>query len=248
MFLLPRHRRTTVGLAAATALALSCGWATADSSAADSPAPGAGTVLWTPSTAQGPSSFTGVQCATGNFGVVQDPAKGSVWRAFQAAGEERCETLGPNLTEGDTFYLGWSSKLDIKDTNSRYVFQLKCSPSTGTANHPIEIDATTKRIRLQEWDTDHVAHTLWTAPTANGQWHSYALKIRLGRTDGTIDFWFDGVKQTFTTGSGTFTGTTWDGDRNYFKWGSYHLSTGDATNTFTSPVMATTLEAATAGS
>ncbi|MFD8755037.1 heparin lyase I family protein [Kitasatospora sp. NPDC059577] len=237
----PSRRRTlTYGGVATTVLALS--WATA------APSSAAGQVLWTPSTSKGPSSFASVQCASGNFKVVNDAAKGKVWRAYQAAGQERCETLSPELKKGDTFYLGWSSKVDIKDDNSRYVFQLKCSPSTDTANHPIEIDATNGRIRLQEWDTQHVSHTLWTAPTTNGQWHSYALKIRLGRTDGTIDFWFDGKKQTFTTGSGTFKGTTWDGDSDYLKWGSYHESTGDATNTFTSPVMATTLEAATAGS
>ncbi|WP_316529504.1 heparin lyase I family protein [Kitasatospora brasiliensis] len=234
------HRRKAAAAAAVATFAIT--WAGVTPSSA------AGTVLWTPSTGKGPSSFSAVQCAAGNFGVVKDSVKGSVWHAFQAAGEERCETLSPDLKEGDTFYLGWSSKMDVKDTESRYVFQLKCSPSTDTANHPIEIDILNGRLRLQEWDINHASHSLWTAQTANNTWHSYALKIRLGRTDGTIDFWFDGVKQTFTTGSGTFTGTTWDGDRNYLKWGSYHLSSGDATNTFTSPVMATTLEAATAGS
>ncbi|WP_030061773.1 heparin lyase I family protein [Streptomyces novaecaesareae] len=236
----PSRRKLAYGGVAVATLAISCGTIT--------PSSAAGQVLWTPSTSKGASSFASVQCASGNFKVVNDAAKGKVWRAYQAAGQERCETLSPDLKNGDTFYLGWSSKVDIKDANSRYVFQLKCDPSTDTANHPIEIDATDGRIRLQEWDTQHVSHTLWTAPTANGQWHSYALKIRLGRTDGTIDFWFDGKKQTFTTGSGTFKGTTWDGNRNYLKWGSYHPSSGDATNTFTSPVMATTLEAATAGS
>ncbi|MFB6893563.1 heparin lyase I family protein [Kitasatospora sp. NPDC056327] len=243
MSLPSQYRRTAAGAVALAALAVTGVSATAGTSAA-----AAGQVLWTPSTAEGPSSFAAVQCAPGNLKVVRSAAKGDVWRAFQAAGEERCETLSPNLKEGETFFLGWSSKLNITDTNSRYVFQLKCSPSAGTANHPIEIDATSGRIRLQEWDTDHVAHTLWTAPTVNNQWHSYALKIRLGRTDGTIDFWFDGVKQTFTTGADTFRGTTWDGNRNYLKWGSYHQSPGGASNTFTSPVMATTLEAATAGS
>ncbi|MDH6709496.1 hypothetical protein P3T27_006244 [Kitasatospora sp. MAA19] len=240
MSLLSHRRKLAAGGVAVATLAISC--VSVTPSSAD------GQVLWTPSTSKGPSSFAGVQCAAGNFGVVDDAVKGRVWQAFQAAGEERCETLSPDLKDGDTFYLGWSSKVDIKDTNSRYVFQLKCSPSTGTANHPIEIDATGGRVRLQEWDTDHVAHSLWTAPVSNGQWHSYALKIRLGRTDGTIDFWFDGVKQTFTTGSGTFKGTTSDGTRNYLKWGSYHPSSGDATNTFTSPIMATTLSAATSGS
>ncbi|MFB7911634.1 heparin lyase I family protein [Kitasatospora sp. NPDC059146] len=244
---LSRHRRLAVGALALATCAVSCGSAAADSPAAAPAA--AGKVLWTPSTKTGPSSFPGVQCAApSTFGVVKDPAKGDVWRAFQAANQERCETVGPDLRSGDTFYLGWSSTVDIKDDQSRYVFQLKCSPSEGTANHPIEIDITNSRVRLQEWDTEHVAHPLWTAPVNNGEWHAYALKIHLGRTDGTIDFWFDGKKQTFSTGAGTFKGTTWDGDRNYLKWGSYHQNPGAATNTFTSPVMATTLALATAGS
>ncbi len=206
-----------------------------------------GKVLWKPNTTVGPTSFASVQCATGNFSVVTS-GKGKVWQAYQAAGQERCEALGPVLTDGQTFYVGWSSKVAIDDSNDRYIFQLKCDPSTGTANHPIEIDATDGRVRLQEWDTKHVAHPIWTAPIANNQWHSYALKIHLGRTDGTIDLWYDGKKQTFSTGSGTFTGTTYDGSSDYLKWGSYHPSSGAAYNTFTSPTMATTLQLATAGS
>ncbi|BAJ31267.1 MULTISPECIES: heparin lyase I family protein [Kitasatospora] len=199
-------------------------------------------VLWAADTARGPSSFAAVQCKAGNFGTVQDAAKGKVWRAKQVAGEERCETLSPDLTNGSTIYVGWSSRVRIDDDQSRYVFQLKCSPSEGTANHPVEIDIADGRVRLQEWDTDHVAHPIWSAPVGNDQWHRYVLKLRLGRTDGTIDFWYDGVKQTFTTGSGTYTGTTWDGTRNYLKWGSYHPSPADAVNTFTSPVIATTYD------
>ncbi|MBD0689506.1 heparin lyase I family protein [Streptomyces sp. CBMA123] len=242
MSLLSRHHRLAVGALALATFAISCSSAAASTSAT-------GKVLWTPSTKTGPSSFLGIQCASpSSFGVVKDPVKGNVWKALQAANQERCETVGPDLKQGDTFYLGWSSKVDVQDDQSRYVFQLKCSPSEGTANHPIEIDIANGRVRLQEWDTEHNAHPLWTAPVKNAEWHAYALKIHLGRTDGTIDFWFDGKKQTFSTGSGTFKGTTWDGDRNYLKWGSYHQNQGDATNTFTSPVMATTLETATAGS
>ncbi|MFI9330059.1 hypothetical protein ACIGZJ_21230, partial [Kitasatospora sp. NPDC052868] len=82
MSFLSEHRRTAVGVVALTTLAISCGTATASSSAAVP-----GKVLWTPSTGKGPSSFAAVQCAAGGFGVVKDSAKGSVWRAFQAAGE-----------------------------------------------------------------------------------------------------------------------------------------------------------------
>ncbi|MFF7636279.1 heparin lyase I family protein [Kitasatospora sp. NPDC008050] len=241
MSLLFANRKLSGASVAVAALAISCGAAT--------PSNAAGPVIWEPSTSVGPSSFASVQCAPGGFGVVDDPGKGRrVWRADQGAGQERCEALSGGLTEGNTFYVGWSSKLNISDSGDRYVFQLKCSPSVGTANHPIELDATNGRIRLQEWDVDHVSHALWSAPIANNQWHSYALKIHLGRTDGSIDFWFDGVKQTFSTGAGTFVGTTYDGTSDYLKWGSYHPSPGDATNTFTSPVMATTLSAATSGS
>ncbi|MER7845692.1 heparin lyase I family protein [Kitasatospora sp. NPDC096077] len=252
MSLLPHHRRLALVTLALALSSVSCTSATASTntpSASSASSAKAGKVLWTPSTKAGPSSFRGIQCAApGTFGVVKDPVKGDVWKAYQAAGVERCETVGPELDEGDTFYLGWSSKVEVGDDADRYVFQLKCSPSTDTANHPIEIDITNARVRLQEWDTDHVAHPLWTAPVKNGEWHKYALKIHLGRSDGTIDFWFDGEKQTFNTGEGTFEGTTWDGDTDYLKWGSYHQNPGDATNTFTSPVMATTLETATAGS
>ncbi|GAA1983695.1 heparin lyase I family protein [Kitasatospora viridis] len=238
-----------LGAVAVAALAVSCGTAgAAGDAAAPAPSPSAGQVLWTPSTTAGPSSFADVQCAApGSFGVVSD-AKGKVWQAEQPAGLQRCEVRGPALTAGSTFYLGWSSKVHIGDGNDRYVFQLKCEPSTGTANHPIDLDASNGRIRLQEWDTDHTSHDLWSAPFSNDKWHSYALRIHLDRTAGTIDFWFDGVKQTFATGSGTFTGTTYDGTGDYLKWGSYHQSDGAASNTFTSPVMATTLATATAGS
>ncbi|MEZ0111615.1 hypothetical protein ABH920_005633 [Catenulispora sp. EB89] len=256
------RRRLTVWGAGAAALALTGGAivvaeaaSATGTSSAGTPVTGtsvtstsAGKVLWKPDTAVGPSSFASVQCATGNFKVVSGGVKGKVWQAYQAAGQERCEALGPTLTEGQTFYVGWSSKVAIADNDDRYVFQLKCDPSTGTANHPIEIDATNGRVRLQEWDLNHVAHPIWTAPIANNQWHSYALKIHLARSGGTIDFWYDGAKQTFTTGSGTFTGTTYDGTSDYLKWGSYHPSPGAASDTFTSPTMATTLPLATAGS
>jgi hypothetical protein len=241
------HRRLTFWGAGVAALALT-GGAIAVAEGASATGTSSGKVLWKPDTAVGPSSFASVQCATGNFKVVSGGVKGKVWQAYQAAGQERCEALGPTLTEGQTFYVGWSSKVAIADSNDRYIFQLKCDPSTGTANHPIEIDATNGRVRLQEWDTHHVAHPIWTAPIANNQWHSYALKIHLARSGGTIDLWYDGAKQTFTTGSGTFTGTTYDGTSDYLKWGSYHPSSGAASNTFTSPTMATTLQSATSGS
>ncbi|MFF9483192.1 heparin lyase I family protein [Streptomyces sp. NPDC014733] len=215
--------------------------------AAALPSAKAGRVLWTPKITAGRGAFPSVQCATGGFRVVRDPVKGKVWRAHQPGGQERCEAVGPTLKSGSTFYLGWSSKVDIRDSKNRYIFQLKCSPSTGTANHPVELDATKGRVRLQAWTHRHVAVPLWSAPVKKGSWHSYVLKIREGRSKGTVELWFDGVKQRFANGTTRYTGTTYDGTTNYLKWGSYHPSKGDATHWFTSPRMATT-RAAAAGS
>ena len=213
------------------------------------PPPGSsGSLLWSPDINRGPSAFPSVQCADNTFGVTTDPAKGRVWQAEQPGGQERCEVVGPTLTNGSTYYLGWSSKVNITDGTSRYLFQLKCSPSVGTANHPVVLEETGGQIHLEEWTLDHNQVLLWSAPLTNNTWHSYGLRIHEGQTDGTIQFWYDGVQQTFSTGSSTYTGTTYDGTSDYLKWGVYHPATNNAYQWFTSPRMATSLAVAAAGS
>ena len=221
---------TAVAGAAALAAVLTAGPVTAAPARAAAPA----SVTWSADPADGPSAFPSVQCSDGSseFSTASDPDKGDVWVAKQAAGAERCEVEGPDVQQGETFYLGWSSKYHITDSTSRYVFQLKCSPSSGTANHPVVLEVIGGKLRLQEWTTDHTAVTLWDTPIANDQWHSIAFRISAGRTNGTIQFWFDGKRQTFSDGSTTYTGTTYDGTRDYLKWGVYHQAQEDATQTF----------------
>ncbi|MBN9740556.1 hypothetical protein DMP23_05450 [Amycolatopsis sp. A1MSW2902] len=189
-------------------------------------------VTWSADPADGPGAFNSVQCADGHFKTATDAAKGKVWVAEQLAQEERCEAVGPDLAAGKTFYLGWSSKYRITDSTSRYVFQLKCSPSTGTANHPIVLKISGGKLQLEEWTTDHTSVKLWNAPVSNDEWHDIAFRISTDRTQGTIQFWFDGKRQTFSDGSTTYTGTTIDGTRNYLKWGVYHQADETATQWF----------------
>ncbi|GAB3381182.1 heparin lyase I family protein [Amycolatopsis echigonensis] len=193
------------------------------------PAPAPRSVTWSADPAAGVGAFTSIQCADGHFKTAKDAAKGKVWVAEQLANEERCEAVGPDLSAGKTFYLGWSSKYRITDSTSRYVFQLKCSPSTGTANHPIVLEVIGGKLRLEDWTTDHTSVTLWDTPISNDQWHDIAFRISTDRTKGTIQFWFDGKRQTFSDGSTTYTGTTIDGTRNYLKWGVYHQADQTAT-------------------
>ncbi|WP_409182147.1 heparin lyase I family protein [Amycolatopsis sp. VS8301801F10] len=196
------------------------------------PAPAPQSVSWSADPVDGVGAFNSIQCADGHFKTA-DSVKGKVWVAEQLAQEERCEAVGPDLAAGKTFYLGWSSKYRITDSTSRYVFQLKCSPSDGTANHPIVLKISGGRLQLEEWTTDHTSVKLWSAPVSNDQWHDIAFRIFTDRTQGTIQFWFDGQRQTFSDGSTTYTGTTIDGTRNYLKWGVYHQADQTATQWLT---------------
>ncbi|WP_370939097.1 heparin lyase I family protein [Amycolatopsis sp. cg13] len=203
-------------------------------------APAPRSVTWSADPADGAKAFNSVQCADGHFKTA-DSVKGKVFVAEQLAKEERCEAVGPDLEAGKTFYLGWSSKYRITDSTSRYVFQLKCSPSTGTANHPIVLKISGGKLQLEEWTVDHTSVKLWEAPVSNDQWHDIAFRISTDRTKGTIQFWFDGKQQTFSDGSTTYTGTTIDGDRNYLKWGVYHEADQTATQWFSKIRMGTSL-------
>ena len=252
-------RRTRVWLAAAVSVAVAGGAAIlADAQAATHQAathhpygpgpaapptapPAAGKLLWSAAPAKGLKAFASVQCATDTFTAVADKRLGEVWQVVQPAHLERCEGLGPDVTLKSSYYLGWSSKFDITDGMSRYLFQLKCDPSTGTANHPVVLEDVNGRIELEDWTPKHTSVVLWSTPAVNDKWSSYALRISEGRTDGTIQFWYDGVEQKLSNGSDTYTGTTYDGTVDYLKWGLYHPSKGSATQWLTTPRMGTTL-------
>jgi hypothetical protein len=218
----------------------------APSAGAPSAVHGAG-LLWSavPGTAGGTAQFASVQCVSRTFTSTGDAAMGAVWKVVQPPHQERCEVRGPTVTPGSAYYLGWSSKFDITDGMSRYIFQVKCDPSTGTANHPVVLDVVDGRIELQEWRPDHTSVVLWSTAAVNDRWSTYALGISEGRTDGTIRFWYDGVPQTLAGGSQTYTGTTYDGTVSYLKWGLYHPSAGTATQWLGAIRMGTTLSAVT---
>ncbi|MEU6019336.1 heparin lyase I family protein [Streptomyces sp. NPDC047515] len=199
------------------------------------------TLRWSADPRKGIREFSSVQCDAKTFGTTTDRSKGRVWQVRQPAHLERCEGVGPTVTAGSTYYLGWSSKFHITDSTSRYLFQLKCSPSVGTANHPIVLVVTHGHIELQEWTHKHKKVVLWRTKAVNDRWNSYVLKVYGHRTKGTIRFWFNGAPQKLSNGSYTFTGTTYDGTRDYLKWGIYHTAPATATHWLSTIKMGTSL-------
>ena len=83
---------------------------------------GADSVSWSADPGDGVDTFQSIQCDTDTFTTTTDPERGLVWQAEQPAGLERCESVGPDVTDGSTYYLGWSSKFHITDSTSRYLF------------------------------------------------------------------------------------------------------------------------------
>lgn len=242
-----RRKAFRIGVPAAAAVSAVAFLVAPTQAAAPSAASGravtaGGSLLWSADPKNGTGAFQQVQCPTSSdFAAVADPAMGTVWKVTQPAQAERCEAVGPSVKSGSSFYLGWSSKFDITDTESRYIFQLKCDPSTGTANHPIVLEVVGGRIELEDWTTSHQLIDLWSTPAVNLKWNSYALHVTEGRTDGTIQFWFNGKLQTLSNGKTTFTGTTYDGTSDYLKWGLYHTATQTAYQWLTTLKQGTTL-------
>jgi hypothetical protein len=202
---------------------------------------GTHSLSWSADPHHGVGAFPSIQCDTGTFRTTTDPQQGLVWQAEQPANLERCESVGPDLKQGSTYYLGWSSKFHITDSTSRYIFQVKSSPSTGTANHPIVLEVVGGQLQLQEWTHEHNEVVLWQTKAVDDHWNRYALRVFEGQTKGTIQFWFNGKPQQLSNGSNTYTGTTYDGTRSYLKWGLYHVAPEPATQWLSTIKMGSTL-------
>ncbi|MFD8491767.1 heparin lyase I family protein [Amycolatopsis sp. NPDC059657] len=231
------HTIVFKSVAAAAALtALSAGQVQASTTA----------LRWSADPRDGIGAFKSIQCDSKTFATGTDSVKGAVWTVTQPAKQERCEAVGPDVSPTESYYLGWSSKFSIGDSESRYFFQVKSSPSSGTANHPVVIGVINGELQLHSWTTDHKDVLLWRGKAVKDQWNDYALRITSGKQDGTVQFWFNGTRQRLLTGSETYTGTTYDGTRTYLKWGIYHPAPGVATSSISTIKMGSSLADVTA--
>jgi hypothetical protein len=210
------------------------------------PHPVAGKLLWSAVPGKpAAKEFASVQCTTNTFTNVNGGSMGRVWQVVQPPHLERCEGVGPTVTQNNTYYLGWSSKFHITDGMSRYIFQEKCDPSTGTSNHPVVLEVVNGKVELEEWTPRHTSVVLWSTKAVNDRWSTYALRITENRSKGAIQFWYNGVPQKLSNGSYTFTGSTYDGSTDYLKWGLYHPSKGSATQWLSTIKVGTSLAAVT---
>jgi F5/8 type C domain/Polysaccharide lyase len=205
-------------------------------------APAGADIIWDGDASKGTGVFSligqGNCLAPSSITAVDDPVHGRVWRYHKPAETNRCENHGFRVdgserraTEGETWYLGWWSKLS-STANNNANFQWK-SYGSHIQNFPLVLKMINGQMTLMQRQPEGVTTFLWRRTLSANQWNHFVLGIHVssGLRGGWVELWFNGVKQTFTTGGTRFACRTLDsGDHNCPKWGVYGGSGQAMTN------------------
>ncbi|WP_158879396.1 heparin lyase I family protein [Amycolatopsis anabasis] len=186
-------------------------------------------LLWNGDAALGKGVFANIggECASpGDVTAVDDADRGKVWRYRKPGGLNRCESRGIKVggkeytfRNGQTYYLGWSSKL-TSTVNNNANFQWK-SYGNHTQNYPVVLKVIDGRFALLQRQPNET-RIIWRTPLAANTWHRVVLGLHLSDQlkGGWVELYYDGVQQTFDGGSKRWPCRTFD-DENHPKWGVY---------------------------
>lgn len=159
-----------------------------------------------------------------------DATYGNVWKFYKPKESPRCEVhaaKGFQAGQDDVFYLGWRCKLSMAGTTKTYaIFQWKSYP-TDVVNHPVMLRTLDGKFVLEHYNPDgaggRTKTVLWEAPIVTNSWVTFVVNIKASTSNtGYVKFWYNGVQQTFKTGSNTFVCTTLTSDYCDPKWGVYN--------------------------
>jgi len=200
------------------------------------------TLLWDGNATNGTSVFKllnledengisqGNPSPNGSFIVAtNDPIFGAVWLFYKAANDLRCEAHGANGVNpaiGQTYSIGWRSKLVLPvSADMNAIFQWKAYGEPQLQDFPITIAPGGGNLNLNQFNpSDAGGQTfLWSTPLITNVWNQHVLCISVSDQDygGSIQYWFNGVQQTFQTGANIFDCRTFDGTSVDPKWGAY---------------------------
>jgi hypothetical protein len=161
--------------------------------------------------------------------TVTDPIFGTVWQFYKAVNDLRCEAHGANGINpaiGQTYYIGWRSKLRMTPTaNLNAIFQWKAYGTPQLQDFPITIAPGAGNLNLNEFNPSGAGGQtfLWSTPLITNVWNQHVLCISVSDQDygGSIQYWYNGTQQIFNTGSNIFYCRTFDGTSVDPKWGAY---------------------------
>lgn len=201
--------------------------------------PAHASLIWDGDAAKGTGVFglIGSNCASpGSVTAVTDAERGSVWRFRKPAGSNRCEVHGIahdgddyHFVNGNTYYLGWSSKLSNTVDNNA-VFQWK-SYGDHIQNWPVVLKMIDGELTMIQRQPDGTIYTIWSTPVSAGAWNHVVVGLHLSDETwgGWVELWFNGVKQTFRDGTQRWACRTWD-STNDPKWGVYGAESSSVDN------------------
>src|SRR5579859_4081580 len=183
-------------------------------------------LVWSGDPAGGTKVFKNLNCISpGSVTVATDPVYGRIWDFSKPAGDHRCEAHGAagfTPGEGDTYYIGWRSKLTSL-ANDNANFQWKAYGRPMLQNFPLVIKNIGGRTGLYySAPGTHIAPVFQTTLTTN-TWHSHVLLIHVSRSAavGYVGYWLDGKQVTFAGGATQLKARTFDGTSVDPKWGVY---------------------------
>lgn len=173
----------------------------------------------------------------GSVTTINDETSTLCWKFLKPAGSHRAEGHGAKnyqANEGADIYIGWTSKLYMPTTlKTDAVFQWKSYPTDGSLqNHPVMLRTRNSKLELELFDSNHVATVPWSTNLSTSTWLKLVLRMKISRNAsvGFIEFWYNGVKQTFSNGSQRVYCRTLDSDYCDPKWGVYGGDASQVTN------------------
>jgi hypothetical protein len=176
-----------------------------------------------------------------------DSSHGKIWKVFKPAQDRRSEIRGAmgwsyhvgkggSMKQGVPYYIGWRYKFDMPDkqTGNWACFQWKSYPDPMgvkkfTQNYPLHMSYNGRELALTKhgpgWQQDKsLRQEIWRHPVKIGTWVDIVLVINPSVSDsvGYVELYFNGIQQSFVTGTKRVYHKTMDGLEVAPKWGCYN--------------------------
>jgi len=216
-------------------------------------------LLWEGVASKGIKVFQALERTPGTITVANDPT-GRFGPSFRFetwdnhGTKSRCESrgvAGVNLDTskvGQTFYVGWKAYWDVQIARGHWTsfWQLHWS-GAGPGGGPLTVRTIGDgRLAFQYVSpVGRIDRNIWTTPLPMRQWNSFVVAFKLARDgSGFLQFWYNGVQQTFVNGSKTWSGAVFKGTHVNLKWGVYRsgANKGHGVEFVNYPKLGTTLE------
>jgi hypothetical protein len=196
------------------------------------------TLLWSGSASSGLGVFKNINIQDSNDNYVSnpspngsyvkaitDPTYGSIWDFYKQSNDRRAEAHGasgitPSI--GDQFYIGWGFNC-TSTVNDNAIFQWKSYGSPMVQNYPFVMKFISGNVVLQYYPPNSSPINIWQHSVSANTWYKVYLRIKVSdqTSGGSISLWFNDASQTFTNGSTSYTGKSFDGNAVDPKWGKY---------------------------